>query len=385
MLTEWGRRQQRGFADQEIKKRVLNALTGRAPAEARILRSWPWLRISMVASASAVLVWLVIVGNWTLPGSSPVAVTYQSQADTASLSPSSASKEMAVGDTATDDRSGVASSYEPVAYWPQTDVNYKDSREYLKVYYRANIQTRKVDLIANRAQTTVRGYGGRIDSSSLNQRSAYISFIVPKKSFEAFKTELKSLVGARFITENLDSQNLLPQKVNIEDQTKTASSSLADYQSQKKNLTDKHNQTMAGYQSQISYYSNQVWNAQQELNQTTSTARQAELRSQISSANANWSRIKKLMDSANSDYNKKAAALDSQIKTQQTQLVSLKTQDTNLIDNVETVQGMISVNWISYGGIVQLYVPFYRWLIAGAMLIVILAAVFGRGRSFETV
>lgn len=263
---------------------------------------------------------------------------------------------------------------------PSTDI-----REFMKVGYNVAIKTRQVDTLAMRSQTIIRGYGGRVDNASINNKFASISFVVPKKSFEAFKIELESLVGKRFITESLNSQNLLPRKVSIEEQTKTASSSLADYQSQRKDLTDKHNRTVAGYQSQISYYSNQIWNARQELKKTTSTALQAELQMRINSANNEWSRIKRLMDSENSDYNKKVAALDNQIKTQQNQLANLKIQDVNLTDDVETVQGTIMVSWVSYWEIIELYIPFYKWLIAGAMLIVILVAVFGRGRSFEAV
>lgn len=384
IFKRWGQSKQRFFDDHnDVKTRLLNSL--KSSEKVRVHGSWPWFRMGVVAGACAVLLLLVFSENVSYPLSplSRTAKDYQVSggSQSASVPPTTASKEVAANDL------GVSySSYEPISYWNRSpDVNYKDSREYLKVYYQATIQTRKVDIIANRAQTTVRGYGGRIDSSSISKKSAYISFVVPKKSFEAFKTELKSLVGARFIAENLNSQNLLSQKVSIEDQTKTASSSIADYQSQKKDLTDKHNKTVAGYQSQLNYYSNQIWNAQQELKKTTSTALQAELQTRINSANNEWSRIKRLMDSENSDYNKKVAALDNQIKNQQNQLASLKTQDTNLTDDVETVQGTIMVSWVSYWGIIELYIPFYKWLIAGAMLIVILVAIFSRGRSFETV
>jgi hypothetical protein len=283
-------------------------------------------------------------------------------------------------------------SYEPIygggGYpypYPNQDVNYTDTREYLKVFYQTTIKSRAVDTLAGRIQTIIRGYGGRVDSASANKKYAYISFIVPKKLYEAFRTELKGLVGERFIDEYVSSQNYLPQKVSIEDNTKTASSTLVDYQTEKKNLTDKHNKTIADYQKQVNYYSSQVWSLQQEYKNTTSTSKQATLQSQINYANSEWSRYKKLIESENSDYNKKSKVIDSKIKSVQNQLAGLKTQDTNLTNNVETVQGSITIQWVSVWQMFKLYVPFYGWLIAGIILLVIVGAIYGRRRSIEVV
>jgi hypothetical protein len=45
-------------------------------------------------------------------------------------------------------------------------------------------------------------------------------------------------------------------------------------------------------------------------------------------------------------------------------LNSLKKQTTDLVDSTETIQGSISLNWITLGEFVEAYIPYFRiWLL----------------------
>lgn len=112
----------------------------------------------------------------------------------------------------------------------------RDTREFSKINYNSNIKTRDVEDVSTRILTTIRGYGGRVDDASIAEEYASISFVVPKDNLVQFKTEIKSLVGKNFYVESLHIQNLLPQKVGLEDSTKTYNKLLSDAQEKLKDL-----------------------------------------------------------------------------------------------------------------------------------------------------
>src|SRR3989344_2274624 len=126
---------------------------------------------------------------------------------------------------------GVSYDVMPRPYYPgyQGQPGAKDTREFLKVSYGAEMQTRDVPALTRRVESTVRGADGRVDNTTSSREYGYVSFVVPMSKYDAFRDELETLVGSRFLTVNISSQNLLPQKVSIEEQQKQADSALADY------------------------------------------------------------------------------------------------------------------------------------------------------------
>src|SRR3989344_2836687 len=56
--------------------------------------------------------------------------------------------------------------YDPYYLYPSPNASVKDTRELLKVNYSAAMQTRDVQGLTRRVETTVRGHGGRLDQIS---------------------------------------------------------------------------------------------------------------------------------------------------------------------------------------------------------------------------
>src|SRR3989344_4114795 len=133
--------------------------------------------------------------------------------------------------------------YYPYPY-PNPDVPVTDTREFLKIYYNASMQTRDVPSLTRRVETTVRGYDGRIDNESSAEKYGYVSFALPQSKYDAFRTELEGLVGSRFLKVNISSQNLLSQKVSIEEQQKQADTALADYKATRQKIVNAHASTL---------------------------------------------------------------------------------------------------------------------------------------------
>ncbi len=268
-----------------------------------------------------------------------------------------------------------APDYYPYPY-PGGDVPVTDTRELLKINYNASMQTRDVAGLTRRVETTVRGHEGRIDQISASPQSGYVSFVVPMSKYDAFRGELESMVKSKFLTVNIQSSNMLPQKQGLEEQQKQADKTLAEYQASRLKVVDTHASTVKSLQSQID----------------ASTVRLAELRAQTPTYDLQL-QIQGLVDEVaslksqlmyeNSSYKSRLESVDSSIKYAKEWQTAVKTQDQELLDNVATVNGSVSIEWISLWDMVQVYLPGY-WIPAIFALLTLVSFLWDR-RRFGTV
>jgi len=246
-----------------------------------------------------------------------------------------------------------SSLYYPYPY-PNPEVPVTDTREFLKMYYGANMLTRDVQGLTRRVETTVRGYNGRIDNQSSSPKYGYVSFAVPQGKFDAFRTELESLVGSRYLNVNISSQNLLPQKISIEEQQKQADTNLADYKTARQKLVSAHTSTVTSLQSRIGADTAQL-TALRSVTQTP------EILAQIQTVSADLSSLQQQLARENASYTARLSEADRNIKYAEDWVKGVQTQDQTLLDNVATVTGTVSIQWISVWDCVRLYLPGY-WI-----------------------
>ena len=235
--------------------------------------------------------------------------------------------------------------------YPNPGVPVTDTREFLKTHYNASMRTRDVPALTQRVETTVRGHDGRIDrSESSAEKYGYVSFALPQVKYDAFRTELEGLVGSRFIKVNISSQNLLSQKVSIEEQQERADTTLANYKTARQKI--------------VSAHASAVLLIQAKIDATTATSSErVSLEQQLVRENAS--------------YTKNLNNADANIKYAQNWQKAVQTQDATLLANVATVNGTVSIQWISFWEIAQLYLPGY-WI--PAILALLAVASFTRDR-----
>jgi len=242
--------------------------------------------------------------------------------------------------------------YYPYPY-PNPEVPVTDTREFLKIYYNASMQTRDVPALTRRVETTVRGYDGRIDNESSAEKYGSVSFALPQVKYDAFRAELEGLVGSRFLKVNISSQNLLSQKVSIEEQQKQADTVLADYKTARAKLVNAHTSIVQSLQTQI------------DATVATSSER-ASLEQQLARENSSYAR-----NLSNADAN---------ITYAENWVKGVQTQDATLLANVATVTGTVSIQWISLWDMALLYLPGY-WIPAIFAVLAVLSFNSDRRRS----
>ncbi len=351
LFRKWGQQQHRAPENNDVAKaRALNTLK---PVEEKIFVGRPigipWLALTCTG--------LAVVIFFIQKAPSPIR-TFQAT----SMGESVSLKSVSSGFNSVGFSSGLSES-EPstfkkisrdvVGYFQPTPAS--DTREFLKTDYQATIKTRSVETLGNRIQTIVRGYGGRIDSASIQTRYAYLSFVVPKKTFETFKAEIKTLVPARFMTESIGTQNLLPQKRSIEEQTRAVSENITRIKKDRDALEAQHRTTVASLQRQLRGIVAEIQTLKAEV--TTDPSRQKQIAERITILESEQRRLNRNLADENAQYNTKRDTLDAEIKNAEYQRTNLDKQDDTLIENVETVQGSIAIEWISIPKIIGLYMP----------------------------
>ncbi|MDB5244201.1 MAG: hypothetical protein JWN18_71 [Parcubacteria group bacterium] len=249
-----------------------------------------------------------------------------------------------------DMRSGAPSP----TYYPNynNEVPSTDTREFLKTNYSAMMRTRDVVGLTRRVETTVRGHAGRVDQESSAKEYGYVSFSIPQSKYDDFRTEVESMVGSRFLTVNISSQNLLPQKVSIEEQKADADKRLANFKSTRKSAVGEHTFAVQLLQTKI--------NAdQKQLDSLRTQPSTPEIAVQTSALLNDQFSLKQQLANENKSYAAELSQMDVDIALIENWQKTIQTQDQTLLDNVATVTGTISVQWISLWDMLLLYLPGY--------------------------
>jgi hypothetical protein len=369
-LAEWGKTSRELPSNAAVvKQQFVSRVAARAgEQDSKQVRRVPWFSFALTGLA---VVAFVILSPQADKGLVPQAATRE-QSFIAQPDADTFSMQAAVPAAMSDAGNSMFKTA------PQ-EVTIEDARQFLKTDYGAYVKTRKVDALSEQLQILVRGLGGRIDSVSSSDKSGHVSFVLPVEKLNAFRTQLKSMAGEKFVNEHVQTENLLSQKVNIEEQTKDVEQQLAQLQVNKNELTDAHNQTIAALQAQLAASSKErarlLTEKQNHPDQASALeARIAELNRAINGLNA------KLGDE-NASYMNRLADLDVQLQAQEASKTSLQKQDTQLVNTVATVRGNISLTWISVWQLIDMYVSL-QWLVSGLLLVcAVLGYIFHRRRS----
>lgn len=236
--------------------------------------------------------------------------------------------------------------------YPSPEVPASDMREFLKTYYNASLLARDVPGLTARVVTVVRAHDGRIDQETSSSEYGYVSFALSQTTYNAFRSEIERLVGKRFLTVNISSQNLLSQKVSIEEQQKQADEALAEYKAAKQKIISAHANATRMLEAQISSLTAKLATLEAEPSTPALLIR-------IQAANDELAALKQQLASENASYAKEIEAADANIKYGTDWQKAVKTQDETLLKNVGTVSGTISIQKINLWDTLLLYLPGY--------------------------
>lgn len=393
-IKNWGKQQQQlPSRNEEMKRLVISIVKPNSQTRIQKPKSALWFKLSMVGVSVFAL---IVVFDFVYDLYTPAYNT--SNIQTASGHTPSSLKEEYGSDDLEDSLGGTLGAsnlsvdqgilYKIAEPLTQTvdkfsagSAGIDDTREFLKTDYSVSIKTRHVEKMATRFQTIIRGYGGRIDEVRVDEKYGLISFVIPKKSLDQFSFEIQDMIRSKFLTEYMNSENLLPEKQVIEQKTSNTQEDLKNLETRRQELTDAHSAQVKYLQGKLNTYGNTIYQLKHE--QTTSTEHQAQIAQELSFANNTYYSFQQKLNKENSSFQYELNQIDTQIASVKSNLDDLNTQDQDLITNVETVEGTISLEWISIFAIINLYVSIY-WMLIIVIVLIILYSLFGRKRYFET-
>ncbi|MEK7113620.1 MAG: hypothetical protein AAB873_02205 [Patescibacteria group bacterium] len=264
----------------------------------------------------------------------------------------------------------MTSSPSESTFYRENNLSIKDNREFLKIGYNATLETRNTSDLAKKIEITVRGFDGRIDSVNNSDKGGYISFAIPKDKLEAFRLEIKDLVGERFYSEYINSQNLLSEKQGIENWQKQIEDRLEVLNSERGQLVKNHNKNISYYQGKIDAINTEIILLNLEY-KSANLQRQIEITNRINQLQPDVSSFNAEILNENRNYNQRIYEKDNEIKTNRENLKSAQKQDSDLLERVETVNGSISLKWISLWRVVDVYLPgpLLAWIFLGLGLV----------------
>ena len=246
-----------------------------------------------------------------------------------------------------------------------------DTREFLKTSYSSIIKTRDVQSVVTSVKNIVKGNDGRVDNISSSELNGYLTFVVPKTKFEAFRTEVEALTNKKLYAETSTSQNLLGQKQSIEQQTTNINKNLENLNEQKEALKVSHAKAVAVINKELQSIRAELSNVRKQIAETTDTDALNSLRSQESSYVSRETTQKQKLSTENTQYTAQNSSLETQITYQNTNLENVNKQDENFTENIETVDGRVDVRWVSIWQMIKIFSPIPAEILVVVLVIII--------------
>ena len=247
-----------------------------------------------------------------------------------------------------------------------------DNREFLKTSYNADIRTRDVVSTGSKIETIVRGSAGRVDSSSLGDEYGHVSFSISSDKFILFREQIKDLTHAKLFTENLNSENLLPEKQSIEDRQKEVEKNLTSLKAKRAESVKNHNSSESIYREKLTTLQNEESLLLAELYRNIATPeRKAEINIRLQQISTEKSVLNTNRSNENRNYKNKLAQIDEEIKWAEESKQYVEKEDKNFADSLDTVSGYISLSKINLWEMADAYAPgpLLAWILGVVALI----------------
>ncbi len=246
-----------------------------------------------------------------------------------------------------------------------------DTREFMKTSYSGNIQSRDVKDTTRDVRGIIRDSGGRIDSEDVNEKFGYISFVVPKSELNNFLDEISTIAHKKLYSEGTSSQNLLSQKQNIEEQGNIATQSIIELQNNLKATSVRETATLANLNRELVSVRNQFNATKKTIAETVGNNPEllTDLYLQEYQQQEQVNQIMQTIENEKIQYKQQKNALEQKISESQKVLQGVTVQDSKFNENIETVEGSITIRWISLWKLMTVFSPINPIFIISILLV----------------
>ncbi|HAQ02638.1 TPA: hypothetical protein DEP30_00825 [Candidatus Nomurabacteria bacterium] len=261
-----------------------------------------------------------------------------------------------------------SNSYDYYRY-PDQDASIKDTREFLKTSYSSIIKTRDVSDVVTEVKNIVKGSDGRVDEFSSSEKYGRVRFVVAKSKFDAFKDEVESITHKKLYTESISSQNLLTEKQGIEGQILDASTSLSSLTSQRDTLIASHTKAINSMNKELARINGDLAKVRANIALLKPNEINVSFNQQGASLVEQQTNQTQNINQENKNYSIQKKNLDDLISNANANLGNANKQDDKFTDNIETVNGYVSAQWISLWEMAVIFSPIHPTLVIIILII----------------
>ena len=254
-------------------------------------------------------------------------------------------------------------NYDDYRYQDQNS-SITDTREFMKTSYSSTIKTRNVSDVIKQVKNIVKGADGRVDEINTSEKYGRVRFVVAKSKFDDFRDEIESITHKKLYTESISSNNLLNEKQGIEGQILDANQSLDSLISQRTELNNNHTKIVNSINKELSKINDELVKVRAIISVEKNPQISASLRTQETSWVGQQSYQKKKLSDENNMYVSKLQNFDAMINNASNNLTDANKKDIKFGDNIETVNGYVSAQWVSIWEMAVIFSPIHpTWII----------------------
>lgn len=248
-----------------------------------------------------------------------------------------------------------------------------DQRELLKIDYHATARTRKVMEIGQRLQTTIRGYGGRIDTATISETYGSIGFALPVDKLDAFRQELRSTMGARFLVEQVRTENRVGTQRSLEEQQRMGIDEIDALAREREETIATFQRREGGILREITAIGRRIEAIRAELAAADAATRPA-IEVRLRDAERERARFRQQLAGLRTAHAREIQQLDTRLTNAQHRVDRAVDGQQDLTEDVATVRGWVGIERIGIAGIIGAYLRGY-WvaIILGVLALAALA------------
>ncbi len=237
-----------------------------------------------------------------------------------------------------------------------------DTREFLKTSYNSTFKSRNVMSDTEYISDTIKALDGRVDSLSSSSNYGNISFVLPKSNLSDFRNRIKNRFPEKLRNEKISQKNKLSNKQNLESNKERFINELSKSGNTINLLEKEYIRKKSEHKKDLSRLNAQISASRKKLDTYNfNNTEDANVIDAITDDINNLEyRKRNLIENYNnyvSDFDEEYFSEEDSIENSVNSIENNDVKEAEFFSDIETVNGQISINYISFWKKIELYSP----------------------------
>jgi|AntAceMinimDraft_13_1070369.scaffolds.fasta_scaffold05136_6 hypothetical protein len=246
-----------------------------------------------------------------------------------------------------------------------------DTREFLKTYYSGKIATRDVQSVIQDVSDVIDQVNGRIDNRQSEIGTGAIKFVVPKSSFSSFEGRIASLGIPELYTISTRSENRLSDKKSLEIKKEETLDNLVEFGATKNELEKSYQTRLFGLNKKIKQINSEIRDNENARDISEDFELRSIFQNRIYTISEELVFTQRELNLLNLNYKESLENINSSIDGTYNRLEDGIEREKEFFDDIETVEGTITVQWVTYWEVYEKRLPIHPTYISTILFLLL--------------